>query len=544
LEIALADLLLSLQSPVKTPANGSESNPEFAALFDQLLAMLSLEGVQTPESGIHGETGEEGESSGLPLPQRPKVGTTEELSFLLAQLQGGEGLSLWPNPLIQEEMPEPQGGDGEMVSLDTPSTVDTSPQPTDDGLAPPAWENQRAIQQEDIVSKPMTRGHKMVVPSEDQVPVKEGPPILRASRKDARSLRQGGTRRPLAVDQAPVKEEARESTMERTLLSAGKVDPFYKAQEREYFLRTQELDRAIFSLKREHGELAGEKMSQEVLIPILTEEEELLPPRQEQTPWQKTLPQETEEPIVAIPQAEDEDRVLNPDGLEDGGLVQEPKSGETQPLQPKLPKDIKIIESKQLETPPPGPLTPPEGERKQAVDNPVPREEILIQQVPVFFNEDGLAEEGELLEKVSLPPEVKEQLETEVVRQVGLRIEEGSQEIRLVLHPRELGDIRLKVVAKDGQISTQFLVENQSVKAVMESAVPQLRQALSEQGLQLTDFSVDIGGQGTFSGQEQEGQPRFYHHQPRAQRAPLRQDEGGGYGPAAHWSLGQVDLQA
>jgi flagellar hook-length control protein FliK len=88
----------------------------------------------------------------------------------------------------------------------------------------------------------------------------------------------------------------------------------------------------------------------------------------------------------------------------------------------------------------------------------------------------------------------------------------GQQQVELRLHPPELGPltVSLKVVEQSTQI--QFLAANAQVRGAVEQAIPQLREALAEQGIQLGETSVgeqqqesgqafdDADGSGTSSG--------------------------------------------
>ncbi|XGA80163.1 flagellar hook-length control protein FliK [Halomonas sp. CH40] len=66
----------------------------------------------------------------------------------------------------------------------------------------------------------------------------------------------------------------------------------------------------------------------------------------------------------------------------------------------------------------------------------------------------------------------------------------GEQQIKLNIHPAELGP--LSVSLKMGEQGTQahFLSAHAQVRQVIEQAIPQLREALAEQGIMLADTSV------------------------------------------------------
>jgi flagellar hook-length control protein FliK len=79
----------------------------------------------------------------------------------------------------------------------------------------------------------------------------------------------------------------------------------------------------------------------------------------------------------------------------------------------------------------------------------------------------------------------------------------GEQKVEIRLNPPELGPltVSLKVMEQNTQI--QFLAANAQVRAAVEQAIPQLREALAEQGIQLGETSV--GEQSQHAGQEAAG---------------------------------------
>ena len=60
---------------------------------------------------------------------------------------------------------------------------------------------------------------------------------------------------------------------------------------------------------------------------------------------------------------------------------------------------------------------------------------------------------------------------------------------KLRLHPEELGSLHIRMKIEDGQAQLH-LASNGQVRSVLENAMHQLRQALSENGIQLTQSQV------------------------------------------------------
>ena len=116
---------------------------------------------------------------------------------------------------------------------------------------------------------------------------------------------------------------------------------------------------------------------------------------------------------------------------------------------------------------------------------------------------------------------------------------EGQKSVELQINPPGLGPLKLSLALHDHQMQLQFVSEHASVRAALESAVPQLRATLADNGIQLGQATVGSQGQPASTGSQQQGggssaQPR--HPEvldtamplPRAQRAAVRTASGSG----------------
>lgn len=67
----------------------------------------------------------------------------------------------------------------------------------------------------------------------------------------------------------------------------------------------------------------------------------------------------------------------------------------------------------------------------------------------------------------------------------------GEQQVKLQIHPAELGPLSISLkVSEHGGTQAHFLSAHAQVRQVVEQAIPQLREALAEQGISLGDTSV------------------------------------------------------
>lgn len=72
---------------------------------------------------------------------------------------------------------------------------------------------------------------------------------------------------------------------------------------------------------------------------------------------------------------------------------------------------------------------------------------------------------------------------------IGLH-QRGGQQIELHLHPAELGPLSISLKLGDNAAHAHFLAAHPQVRAAIEQALPQLREALAEQGITLGETSV------------------------------------------------------
>ncbi len=80
---------------------------------------------------------------------------------------------------------------------------------------------------------------------------------------------------------------------------------------------------------------------------------------------------------------------------------------------------------------------------------------------------------------------------TEISRFVG---QGTSKSIELKLKPDDLGKVKVSVEVIDKVVHTNIEVENESVKQVVQTNIDNLKQSLTQSGLQLSNISVSISG--------------------------------------------------
>lgn len=117
--------------------------------------------------------------------------------------------------------------------------------------------------------------------------------------------------------------------------------------------------------------------------------------------------------------------------------------------------------------------------------------------------------------------------ESQVVDQVVTHLA-GSQDgesarMRLRLHPAELGSLRLDLIVEGDKVRAHLQAQSQQVQEVLDRNLPQLRDALQQQGLKIDEFRVDVQtGQDHGQGQGFAWRDQQQGHRPQS---PWQSDE-------------------
>ncbi len=87
----------------------------------------------------------------------------------------------------------------------------------------------------------------------------------------------------------------------------------------------------------------------------------------------------------------------------------------------------------------------------------------------------------------------KENVLQQVVDNAKVVIADGKTEMTVQMKPENLGKLSLEIVTERGMMVAKFVAESQQVKEIIESSLPQLKDALESQGLNVKGFSVSVG---------------------------------------------------
>ncbi len=104
------------------------------------------------------------------------------------------------------------------------------------------------------------------------------------------------------------------------------------------------------------------------------------------------------------------------------------------------------------------------------------------------------AEASQSVRAQTLPQRFQERFVPEVVKQTGIILKEGGTgEIRLVLKPENLGSVRIRLALSESSLEGRIVVDNNSVKELVESSLDSLKNALRQEGFQTASLEVSVG---------------------------------------------------
>jgi hypothetical protein len=83
-----------------------------------------------------------------------------------------------------------------------------------------------------------------------------------------------------------------------------------------------------------------------------------------------------------------------------------------------------------------------------------------------------------------------------IVRHAQLLIVNGQSSATITLEPPSLGKLRLEIVAENAKVAGKILVESKEVRDIIRNNLPELRQNLLQNGLQVESFDVQVGHNG------------------------------------------------
>ena len=83
----------------------------------------------------------------------------------------------------------------------------------------------------------------------------------------------------------------------------------------------------------------------------------------------------------------------------------------------------------------------------------------------------------------------------QILDYIKVSVKPDMTSLQMQLNPEELGTIQIEVSNKNGMLTAQFTTQDESVKAIIESQLIQLKENLNEQGLKVQAVEVTVASQ-------------------------------------------------
>ncbi len=115
----------------------------------------------------------------------------------------------------------------------------------------------------------------------------------------------------------------------------------------------------------------------------------------------------------------------------------------------------------------------------------------------------------------------------QIMDYMKIQLKPGMDQLEMQLHPASLGTVHIQISSKGGEITAQFQVQNETVKAAIESQVAELKESLRDQGVKVEAVQVTVENHGfesnLWQGQGREQNPASGGRQKTPRRINLNE---------------------
>ena len=115
----------------------------------------------------------------------------------------------------------------------------------------------------------------------------------------------------------------------------------------------------------------------------------------------------------------------------------------------------------------------------------------------------------------------------QIMDYMKIQLKPGMDQLQMQLHPESLGTVHIQLTSKAGEVTAQFQVQNEEVKAVLESQIVELKESLKEQGVKVEAVQVTVENRGfesnLWQGQGKDEDASSQHGRKAQRRIDLRE---------------------
>ncbi|MBQ8879190.1 MAG: flagellar hook-length control protein FliK [Lachnospiraceae bacterium] len=80
----------------------------------------------------------------------------------------------------------------------------------------------------------------------------------------------------------------------------------------------------------------------------------------------------------------------------------------------------------------------------------------------------------------------------QILDYMKIQLKPGMDQLTMQLHPESLGSLHIQITSKGGEVTAQFRVQDETVKAAIESQVAELKETLKNQGIKVEAVEVTV----------------------------------------------------
>ena len=106
------------------------------------------------------------------------------------------------------------------------------------------------------------------------------------------------------------------------------------------------------------------------------------------------------------------------------------------------------------------------------------------------------AAEGTFEQSPAFFSEQTQDIMNQIMDYMRIQLKPGMDQLEMQLHPASLGTVQVQLLNKGGEITAQFHVQNETVKAAIESQIATLQENLKEQGVKVSAVQVTVESNG------------------------------------------------
>lgn len=88
--------------------------------------------------------------------------------------------------------------------------------------------------------------------------------------------------------------------------------------------------------------------------------------------------------------------------------------------------------------------------------------------------------------------EATQEIMNQVLDYMKLQLNADTTNLEMQLHPASLGTLQIQLASKAGMVTANFIVQNEAVKAALETQMVQLKEQFEEQGIRVESIEVTV----------------------------------------------------